>query len=94
MNITLTETLTDVPFEAVENAAKHGLVKIDREHRFAEGDLIAHVDETAGNASVVQQLTWRVRRGVAYPTYTIEDQSGYCLEVCTDVLCTLDLHAV
>lgn len=65
-------------------------VKIDRPHRYRVGSLVRHVDtpSTRENIAVVTELTYTVRDGVAYPTYTL---SPYHDENIVGVLCTADL---
>ena len=68
-------------------------VKIDRPHRYRPGSLVRHVDSEPGkDVSEVTELTYRVRDGVAYPTYTLVARGGmFSGEVIEDVLCTLDI---
>lgn len=66
----------------------------DRPHRFAVGQEVSHVDErdAEGNRYPLEVLaqTWRMRDGVAYPTYTLADMAA-AEEVVEDVLDTLDI---
>jgi hypothetical protein len=68
-----------------------GYHKVDRPHRFEIGDQVTHVDSTPGisEPATVTELTWRIRDGIAYPTYTLFDPSmdGDF----TDILDTVDL---
>ena len=68
-------------------------VKIDRPHRYRLGQLVRHVDSpVATDVSEVTELTYRVRDGVAYPTYTLTARGGFSNgESFDDILCTLDL---
>lgn len=76
-----------------EDEARHMAAPIDRPHRFAEGDVVRHVDSEPGTAALaVTALTWRERDGRLYPTYTLEDPTTG--ETAADVLCTDDLAAV
>lgn len=70
------------------NETVPGASRIDRPHRFAVGDMVAHADDVNSLAEVVEQ-TWRVRHHVAYPTYTLYDPLFN--EEIDDVLCTRDL---
>jgi hypothetical protein len=63
----------------------------DRIHQFEVGDKVAHVDAPE-IPMLVTEATWRVRDGVAYPTYTLASLETPA-DSATDVLCTRDLVA-
>lgn len=67
-------------------------LRLDRPHRFQVGDVVypeiqSDLPEGDRDLMTIDDLTLRVRDGVAYPTYTLSTDT----EVDDDVLCTADL---
>lgn len=79
--------------EHAEMLASDGYSIADRVHRFAEGDLVKHVDSTddPDDVVVVSEITWRRSGGVLYPTYTLVARSDSFGCPCENVDCTFDI---
>jgi hypothetical protein len=71
-------------------------VVLDRAHRFAKGDKIFHISSPNPDDHVmtVEELTLRIREGIAFPTYTLSGTVGNkgVTETVDNILDTDDLQ--